>query len=728
MKKLESYIKTARTAKSTVPLLAPHELRSMVEHKANGSVQTSPEGTSSLPISITTMISSLLGALAVSAALWMSLGEPHNQSAQTSTGTQQTTGSEERSTQSARQERSVIMRSATQPAGDAQGQAQTSSVTATQSSSAQSFRPIMTISAEEAKALGLRINGDEVSGLMEERYVESEIPAGAKLLLNIKNYPLDVPNMIMRARCTVRPNESETDLQAYDGSWELQTPKGYSIYAAQYISEHDGAQSITMGTCDHSVYVRDLDLNRELQREFQQLSRELEKEVDAEFFAKPIIPVLKHPYKYAQYLVPLALDFSKGDDHKMAILYFVPTKAFVRCLSAKNQASLVWMADKLDELRLNLQYSGVSTAVEQEKIPTPSSIGGIEYLSLSADELRVLGIELKDETIRFRMDGFNDRVNPSAASASNTNAREVARQVKRQSVMRQALASEHHYDTSAAHILFRRDVSVGLGVQYTSDIQSYTGWDYNSPNPVSPVGFQAFGVDIVKSTKHEMPDVRQWINQEIVGNSPLLRDHSSDFVQPNSNGRLVNTGATIPVRIVIGSTERANPSTLMPLPGVDSNNYHVKAVDLYFVPNREFVERLPERYRSRLQQELQLLDQITKGELPISRACDILHQQKGASMLEICGAEGAELNALSVYPNPVQSGSFSCSFEAQNEGSYNISLYTLQGQLAHNLLQTSFRKGSNTITIDTHSIPSGIYVLSLSSAKGVQATKRIIIN
>ncbi len=80
MKSLETYIHKAQQAKSAVPLLSHDELRSIVQQKLDGSVQTSSAVSHSSFNYKGLIMASLIGSLAVGALMWLQLGNPYNRS------------------------------------------------------------------------------------------------------------------------------------------------------------------------------------------------------------------------------------------------------------------------------------------------------------------------------------------------------------------------------------------------------------------------------------------------------------------------------------------------------------------------------------------------------------------------------------------------------------------------------------------------------------------------
>ena len=724
MKSLETYLNKARSAKSATPVVSHIELRSIVESVASGSVQTPPR----VPHSLTLLqkgiiMASVLCAVAVGACLWLTPATEPSISAQTvptTTSKQKATTIQTNTTtttNTGKQQSPVVVR----------GVQLSKSGTAIQPT-ASTPTPVMFLSKEELQALEITQNSDEFQAVIEEQFNEKDAPPQAKLLLNTLGYPLDVTPLILRANVTVKPNSSSTEAIEYNPKWDVTKPKGFAPFVcAYYTSEGEGSVSVSMSTTDHTPYVASQDVARELSREFHQLMKDMSSSDEQDIFVRKSIPMNKRDYQYVKYLVPVAVDVSDKQTKKIALFYYIPTASFVRALSPKHQQLLAYLTPMLAENMLNIEYRGVSAVVDEEKIPTPSTIAGIEYLSLTNDELKELGINANGSSADFVMDKFTQNENELPQA---TNQDEVRKQQRYSVVLakqKAELRDKYGYTTDVPSVLFRNTIHATLGSTDCSKLMPYSGWDYTNYNPLSPVGYTIRDHKLSREERFGTIEASVQICQNIVGNSPLLNGKSKNFTANTPDGTVINTGSTIPVRIMLGTVHDAQPNSVQPKAGADSANYHVQMVDVFFVPNREFVERLPDRYRKPLMEELNMMECVIKGEIPLGQACEQLHKTQASSILSMCNIPQGTIREVNTFPNPTAGGITTCSFSATEGGAYNISLYNVTGTLAHNLLQTTFAKGYNTITLPLKEVGAGVYLLTIASTKGIQATHRIII-
>jgi small basic protein len=82
------------------------------------------------------------------------------------------------------------------------------------------------------------------------------------------------------------------------------------------------------------------------------------------------------------------------------------------------------------------------------------------------------------------------------------------------------------------------------------------------------------------------------------------------------------------------------------------------------------------------------------------------------------------LNAITVYPNP-STGVFKTSFEAVTADNYTIKIHNALGQIVYEEALNNF-SGSYSNDLDISSYGKGIYMLSISGSKSVEAKKLIV--
>lgn len=134
---------------------------------------------------------------------------------------------------------------------------------------------------------------------------------------------------------------------------------------------------------------------------------------------------------------------------------------------------------------------------------------------------------------------------------------------------------------------------------------------------------------------------------------------------------------------------------------------------LWYEPGKEFIESLPDIYREELYNEFNDVDIVSEEQ---SRYTDVWRQQSGG------------LSNTQIYPNPVNNIA-TFSFQLTGTRTISIAIHDISGRLIRIIAQ------NNNYTADTHSIeinvtdlPSGMYLVSLTTDRNEQVVQRLIVN
>ncbi len=136
----------------------------------------------------------------------------------------------------------------------------------------------------------------------------------------------------------------------------------------------------------------------------------------------------------------------------------------------------------------------------------------------------------------------------------------------------------------------------------------------------------------------------------------------------------------------------------------------------WFLPSKELIEALPERYRVGLSKELELKNNgVTCGQ----------HFEEATYMDSWRACSGAIEN-LRVFPNPVVK-IVNVKFDLKEAREMKFAIHSLNGNKLTDLpLLQKFEKGTNTVTLDLSMLTSGMYLLVASSPEGETTVQRII--
>ncbi len=82
--------------------------------------------------------------------------------------------------------------------------------------------------------------------------------------------------------------------------------------------------------------------------------------------------------------------------------------------------------------------------------------------------------------------------------------------------------------------------------------------------------------------------------------------------------------------------------------------------------------------------------------------------------------------SMNVYPNPVQSTA-TISFDVQNQGNVNVSVFNAQGQLVKVLINESMSAGNKQVTWDaTGDVSTGFYFVKIENAGAASVSKIVV--
>ena len=160
------------------------------------------------------------------------------------------------------------------------------------------------------------------------------------------------------------------------------------------------------------------------------------------------------------------------------------------------------------------------------------------------------------------------------------------------------------------------------------------------------------------------------------------------------------------------------------------NDTHIPIVSdyyLWFYIDKNFAMKLPERYRTPILRELEIMEQIKRGELPPEMACEALKGEK--SYLGICTANNPEIKNLQVYPNPVTEKTIHVKFSLDKKTNLTIALYKPNGEFVDNLNEANreYNADNYWITFQKPNLENGVYMLSISDDNGNRAIRKIIV-
>ncbi|MGE5480045.1 MAG: T9SS type A sorting domain-containing protein [Chloroflexota bacterium] len=200
------------------------------------------------------------------------------------------------------------------------------------------------------------------------------------------------------------------------------------------------------------------------------------------------------------------------------------------------------------------------------------------------------------------------------------------------------------------------------------------------------------------------------------GNSPDLVG-TKDIPMGDVAAFLSKSGIKIvPIRIKLGDRTTTDSSKML-----------YADADLWYVVDKKFVEKLPERYREPLMKELEIADLVGEGSIAPQEACDRLEGVK--SYLDICRAGSANIKDVKAYPQPVSSGALNVEFNLAANETVRAELYSIDGNYIATLAQpTPMKAGKQIMQTNIRGVENGVYLLALKTELGEEVVTKVIVN
>ncbi|MFP4543240.1 MAG: T9SS type A sorting domain-containing protein [Candidatus Kapaibacterium sp.] len=140
---------------------------------------------------------------------------------------------------------------------------------------------------------------------------------------------------------------------------------------------------------------------------------------------------------------------------------------------------------------------------------------------------------------------------------------------------------------------------------------------------------------------------------------------------------------------------------------------------LWFEPDEEFLTKLPDEIRRKLEPELEAL----KNAESVCEAAPIVGED---TYLDIWRSCGENVNELAIYPNPATEV-VSIEFMLKNNSFVEVVLHDVNGSEIKPLDKFTAPEGFVSRKLDLGKLPSGMYLISVRAGSAAPAVQRIII-
>jgi hypothetical protein len=146
---------------------------------------------------------------------------------------------------------------------------------------------------------------------------------------------------------------------------------------------------------------------------------------------------------------------------------------------------------------------------------------------------------------------------------------------------------------------------------------------------------------------------------------------------------------------------------------------------LWYLPTREFIAALPERYRNRIREELDALAHVESNRLNSEEACECL--TGGPTYLDVCRSRSGAVVSASLYPNPAHQAS-TVSFRLMEARHVTVTLHDINGRYLSTLLgEQELNVGDHHAKLDLDKVSQGTYLVVVRTDRKEQAVQRLIV-
>jgi hypothetical protein len=396
------------------------------------------------------------------------------------------------------------------------------------------------------------------------------------------------------------------------------------------------------------------------------------------------------------------------------VMTFPRTKAIIDRLPERykmnDRDSIYSGLIKYDKNSIDVAYNLIKTEIQnknslcvekpKEKVKEnifekPRPIGGIEKISLTLDDLKALDVEFKDDAFIIKCE---DLMETNIWDKKSKNE----------------LKEKYNYDLDASdRILLKSNIitkiSPDKGESPIKDHIKYDGWDNNTYSHFAPIYYKnhvkVANYQFILTCMMASPYFYMYDQDKKINTFDLINNIDSNPI----------LSKLIPVEVDWKNINKNGDST--------STN-----ILLWYYADKEFANRLPEKYKNAVLKEIEVADKINKGNISLEDGCTILKGEP--SYLGICSLSSGAVNNFMVYPNPSVDKNIQIKANLNKAEKLKVELYDEQGEFRAMLKDFDlYEPGEQKIALQLPSdISSGVYLVSLVDNKGQRSTNKIVLN
>lgn len=428
-----------------------------------------------------------------------------------------------------------------------------------------------------------------------------------------------------------------------------------------------------------------------------------------ELYDKESVDVNKNIYPYASQLVFVKIKLDSADTKSRALFCFVPTKEFVNSLPKRYLNIIKEKYVITDSIKNNEEFNKVVIKANEKKtmIVNDQRVKPTKIMELNKVESEKIGIVFKKNQIQI--------INESEIDFSIND--EKTNKIK-------SILKINGIKYKLEKMILRKPINI----MFDKNEEKEELFSVNvSHSKIVPVAVNSFN-HIFERNQYVKKDVISIANDA----APLLKTNDSIFIQQLKNidderyldfvrhavivdkttykeTSLVNK--LLPIKIIIGDSTKK----------VEGNKY--SEVIVWFVPTPEFVGALPDRYRSEIEAELNIIAKVESGLTNQDELC----KEAKVGFFNICNNDN-NIKSVNAYPNPVQN-EINLEFKLDKKAKVSINLKDISGKMIKNFITDLYLDNKSfSQKLSLEGITQGMYLLEIKSSDGSIVIQKILKN
>ncbi len=423
-------------------------------------------------------------------------------------------------------------------------------------------------------------------------------------------------------------------------------------------------------------------------------------------YEKNHININKNLHLYASQLIYLVVNLDSANIISKGLFVFVPTKELVSLLPKRYSDEIHKLYNITDSIKNNEKFNEIIIKRNENKKMLVNNSEAIvtKMIELSPNELEKIEIKYLENSIQVIHETEVDLTKSNDLIKNKLKSKGINTKLEKVYIKTPTIISHSRTDGKEDIIGWSDKNERVLPVAVNSFTYEYKNKSYNkinmtfNSNSSSPL-----------LTENETYFMNELSKVNSIIDLEDLRKYS--LIDKITYEEVTFVNKLLPVRIIIGDSTKK----------VDGNKY--SEVIVWFVPTPEFLGSLPDRYRTQIENELNMIAKVEKGLLGSDELC----KEKPTGFFNICNKDN-NIKNINFYPNPILN-EFNLEFNLENKAKVNIILKDISGKVIKNLITDLYLEDKVfSQKLNLEGILAGMYLLEIKSSDGSIVIQKILKN